>query len=187
MLVDFGTRWIFDQGQQGNECSSGFNNYKLYLNSKLQWNVDLDVDELKQKYFGAMYGPASEKMQEYYDHIRIHYQYLQHQDIDGALASVGNFPYQVVMQWLNFCEEAYDILDQALASGEISQEYYNSCMDHVITESIGAQYCLLEFHLGTISPEKATQIKRKFKEDVLRLGFTEWMQHEDINDIMKGW
>lgn len=187
MLVDFGTKWIFDQGQQGNENSTGFNDYKLYLNMKLQWNVNLDVDTLKQKYFNAMYGPASEVMQKYYDHLRIHFQFLAATDIDGRLAQVENYPYQVVKQWLDYCEEAYEILDQALATGEIDETYYNLCKDHVITESVGPRYCIIKWHSGTVSPEKLKVMKSTLKEDVLRLGFTEWSQHEDINDIMKDW
>ena len=187
MLVDFGAKWIFDQGQQGNENSTGFNDYKLYLNMKLQWNVNLDVDTLKQRYFGAMYGPASEVMQKYYDHLRIHFQFLATTDIDGKLGQADNYPYQVVQQWLGFCDEAYKILGDALESGEITEEYYKSCMDHVITESVGPRYCMIKWYDGTVSSSALKEMKRTLKEDVNRLGFTEWSQHLDINDIMKDW
>jgi hypothetical protein len=184
MFLNFGSKWIFDQGQQGNENSSGFNDYKLYLNSKLQWNVNLDVNQLQQKYFNAMYGPAASVMTDYFYSIRMHMQTLKATDIDGALSSATNFPYAVVKQWLNYVDEGYKAIE---GLKDTDPERYQVLYDHICTEGITARYLLIVYHEGSISPERLIAEKASFKEDVLRLGFTEYIQHEDINDLVKDW
>lgn len=184
LALDYGAKWIFDQGQQGNQNSSGFNDYKLYLNSKLQWNVNQNVNELEKKYFDAMYGPASDIMMEYYSAIRAHMQTIPPRDIDGSLSSAANFPYRVVKSWLNYVDAAYSAIE---GLKDTDPAYYQACYDHICAESITARYLLIVYHQSTISPEQLVKEKASFKEDVLRLNFTEYIQHKDINDLVKDW
>ena len=184
LCLDFGAKWIFDQGQQDNQNSSGFNDFKLYLNSKLQWNVDLDTDELTKKYFNAMYGPAADIMYEYFLAQRAHMQTLPPSDIEDSMTSSTNFPYNVVKQWIGYTERAYKAIE---GLKESNPEYYQLCYDHICVESITARYLLIAMHEGAISPEQLAREKASFKEDVLRLNFTEYAQHLNITDMVKDW
>ena len=182
--LNCGAKWIFDQGQQGNKNSSGFNDFKMYLNSKLQWNVNLDVTELENKYFKAMYGPASEIMKDYLQAIRLHMQTLPPSDIEVDMTTANNFTYPVVSEWLNYAEKAYEKIAEIKDS---NPDYYAQCYDHICTESITARYLLIRFYSGTISSQKLTQEKSSFKTDVLRLNFTERAQHIAISDLVSEW
>ena len=185
ILAEFGTKWIFDQGQQGNKNSSGFNDFKLYLNSKLQWNCNLDVEELTVNYFNAMYGPAAQTMREYHEHMRLHMQTVKATDIDGALASAQNYPYGTTRQWLEFVDKAY--ADLEAVKDTLDPVLYQAYKDHICTESIVARYIMITWYPDSVSPEQLQKDKRSFKEDVLRLNFTESVQHININDLVKDW
>jgi hypothetical protein len=184
LCLDFGAKWIFDQGQQDNQNGTGFNDFKQYLNSKLQWNVNLDTDELTKKYFDAMYGPASEIMFDYFLAQRAHMQTLPPSNIEDSMTTAENFPYNVVKQWLGYTERAYKAIE---GLKESDPKYYQACYDHICTESVTARYLLILFHEGTMSPERLAKEKASFKEDVIRLNFTEYSQHNNIMDMVKGW
>lgn len=185
VLLSMGAKWIFDQGQQGNENSSGFNNFKLYLNSKLQWNVNLDFNELLDKYFNAVYGPAAETMKTYFEMIRIQYQFIEPiNSVEDPQGGRDNFPFNVVNQWLDLCNQAYADLEELKTQDEDAWQVY---YDSVVTESICARYCLIEYYGQEISPEAAIAEVLAFETDVLRLGFTEYGQHADINDLITAW
>lgn len=182
--LDFGAKWIFDQGQQGNLNSTAFNDFKLYLNSKLQWNVNLDMAELEDKYFNAMYGPASDIMNEYYLAIRAHMQTLPPSEIEESMSTVENFPYNVVKQWLGFVDRAYEAIEPLKTTNPV---YYQQCYDHICTESITARYLLIKFHESSISAERLAKERASFKEDVTRLNITEYAQHQPMSDLVKDW
>lgn len=184
LCLDFGAKWIFDQGQQDNLNLTGFNNLKLYLNSKLQWNVDLDVDKLISDYFKATFGPAAEVMFNYFIAQRAHMQTLPPSEIEENMTTIENFPYNVVVQWLNFVDNAYKAIEHLKDTDAVA---YKTYYDNICEESITARYLFVIFHGGTVGDEKLEQMQSSFKEDVLRLNFTECAQHVSIDELIKNW
>ncbi len=187
VFVEMGARWIFDQGQQGNENLTGFNNFKLYLNSKLQWNVNYDYNELLDNYFSDMFGPAKDVMLQYFYSLRLHlYDVIggNMNDIESSLDSAEYFPYATVNQWLNYCDQAYKAIESLKQTDVTLWQYY---YDHICTESIMARWMLISYYPGSMDSTVLKQQKSSFKEDVYRLGFTEWSQHNDIGEKVDEW
>ncbi len=184
LCLNFGAKWIFDQGQQDNQNGTGFNNLKLYLNSKLQWNVNLDVDALIKDYFSAVFGPASDVMFNYFITQRAHMQTLPPSDIEENMTTIENFPYNVVIQWLGLVDEAYQAIDGLKETDSAAYKIY---YDNICEESITARYLFIKFHSATIGAEKLAKMKSSFKEDVIRLNFTECAQHISIDELVKNW
>lgn len=181
-VLNMGSKWIFDQGQQGNKNLTAFNNFKLYLNSKWQWNVNLDYNELYNSYFDSMYGPASATMKDFFLSLRMHLRTLKSTDVMDSFDNANNFPLGLVRQWIKYCETAYGDLEAIKTS---NPELYKVYYDNVVTESIMARHMLIKYYPGSVSPEQLKIEKSTFKEDCLRLNFTEHSQHNDINELLK--
>ena len=63
--------YIYVQGQQLNPtASTGFSLLSAYLQSKLGWDVEVDISALTDKFFAAMYGSEAENMQKYFGEWR---------------------------------------------------------------------------------------------------------------------
>ena len=49
-------------------CYPGMQHLNLYVTAKLQWDPDLDVDQLLEEYFTLFYGPARNEMREFWSY-----------------------------------------------------------------------------------------------------------------------
>lgn len=184
-LLDLGVRWMFNQGQQGNTNPTHFSRLKIYLNSKFEWNVNANYGELVQKYFDNVYGPASEKMYEYFTNMRAHMGTLQDVDMEASIADPANFPYETVYRWKTYCDEAIEII-KAQVSDPVMQEVY---CDNIITESLMPRYMIQKWYEGSIGSGsiELAEFRSAFKKDVRRVGLSEWSQHESIEQIIGEW
>lgn len=70
-------------------ANSGLNNY---IGSMLLWNPDLNVDELLDDYCTAGFGPAAEKMKDYYNLLEQQTEKLCHLVGGGYAATLSNIP-----------------------------------------------------------------------------------------------
>ncbi len=186
MLVELGVKWMFNQGQQGNENPTHFSRFKLYLNSKYEWNVNANFEEMLENYFNYMYGPAAEVMKEFFFDMRAHVNLLSDADFEGSLADEANFPYAVCKRWSDYCNEAYELIDSLKTTNSELWSMYN---DNIITESLLPRYMIIKWHDASIGmgSDALANYKKSFKEDCRRVGLTEWSQHESVEQIIGGW
>ena len=68
MFLDNGARWIYDQADS-NGHHAEFAELKCYLQSKLMWNPDSDVDLLVDRFMEGYYGAAAQKVRQYFDEL----------------------------------------------------------------------------------------------------------------------
>ncbi len=85
--------------------STGFGALKTYLTSKLRWNADLDISELTDNFFRAVYGPGGSAMKEIYD------QYLTLATLNASGYTTAN-------------GEQQDAWDQSIYSASVLNEKY---------------------------------------------------------------
>lgn len=72
-LNDCGTLVLNDQSQlQNKNGGTAWTNLKNYLNAKLRWNVNANLDELTKKFFKACYKDCSEEMYSVYIQFKAH-------------------------------------------------------------------------------------------------------------------
>ena len=174
LCLDFGAKWIFDQGQHNNNNTTGFNNFKLYLNSKLQWNVNLSVAELTANYFAAAYGEAAGKMKAYYDSISAHMQTLPPSEIEVNMTSEENFPEAKVREWLALVEEAKALLEEG------SPEYDRVCLD-----GLSAEYLYLKYYAaGDMTSSELSSARTAFISTAKALGVTRCDQTTLIGNLV---
>ncbi len=70
-------------------ANAGINNY---IGSMLLWNPDLNVDELLDDYCSAAFGPAAEKMKEYYNLLERHTETLSLQSGGSYISTLSGIP-----------------------------------------------------------------------------------------------
>jgi hypothetical protein len=68
LFLENGARWIYDQAD-GNGYHGEFAELKCYLQSKLMWNPDRDVEPLIDRFMAAYYGAAAPKVRQYFNEL----------------------------------------------------------------------------------------------------------------------
>ena len=68
MFLESGARWIYDQADS-NGHHAEFAELKCYLQSKLMWNPDRDVDALIDRFMKGYYGAAAPKVRQYFNEL----------------------------------------------------------------------------------------------------------------------
>lgn len=108
---EVGVRWIMMEGQKLNEGGApGFSALKGYLQSKLGYDVDQDVDLLIDKYFDAMYGSQSNEMKHVFNDIisfvKDNEKLCGHNiDFNANYFDASNWDYSKVLSWYNIMKE----------------------------------------------------------------------------------
>ena len=121
-----------------NGCS--LQEFKIYLRSRLMWDINFDVYELTEKFFRAYYGNAADTMLEYYEFLQLHFQMLdatglEHGDIDSrSISSSSRFSYETTLKIGEFFERALEDL------GDTEDEKY---LKHVEKESLFQKFLMM--------------------------------------------
>ena len=189
LLKDNGAIYFFDQGRHNAGSLTGFDDLKVYLNSKLMWNVDADINQLTQAFFDNYFKDASKPMMEYYQSYRSWSNYIM-----TNLGAVGNIyataekrhlPLNVLQGWLEKINEAYAAIEPLKKSNET---LYEKLENRITQESMAIRYHLIELHSASFDTATLLQMKLSFKEDVKRLGFMyscEWATFD--SDVFPKW
>ena len=131
------TSWI-DQNA-GSVAQTGYTNLKNYMDSKLMWDNDADIDALYTKYFNGMYGNASNQM---FANFMLQRELFQ-QAYEAAVADGGNIYNSNINVAKYYNEESlidlvekYELALSLVEEG--SNEYY-----HILIEMIAPYFQLL--------------------------------------------
>lgn len=174
LAKEMNAQYIFDQGRYNTSALTGFDVLKMYLNSKLAWDVDADVTALTDAFFENYFKDAAAPMRKYFDNFRSWTEYLKnYTDISGRVNTyiyeAEHWPKQVLVGWLDCIDEAY----AAIAPLERSDpQTYALLYDRILTESIAVRYHLIQFHGTTYDQTTLQEMRVAFKADADRLGFT---------------
>ncbi|MBO4343301.1 MAG: DUF4838 domain-containing protein, partial [Clostridia bacterium] len=63
-------KWLYNEACLDHEAGTAFTFLKGYLQSKLGWKTDLDVECLEKKFFAAMYGSQKDRMYSVYKDMK---------------------------------------------------------------------------------------------------------------------
>lgn len=192
---DIGISEIREQSQTGQYGgASGFQNLKAWLQSKLQWNVELDFNELLDDYFDAYFGPASEKMRQVFDETRTHIAKQKAREDkpfggrDSMFLTTANDPdywsIPLLEYWRDLCEEAIDTLEPLKMTDSAQyQTYY----DHIVMERISYVYMLATIFEDDLGDAKLAEARSTVLTDVSRLGIPLASWYTTFLDATAGW
>ena len=184
---------IWSQGQGQSREFTGFYTYKLYMTSKLEWNVNEDVNELKLRWFKGYFGEAWEPMYEWFENMQAWYSHCRTLDIPlgGTRSLYQNVateefhPRYVLENWMNYGDLALESIKELKFT---DKERYSLLEERITREKLSPLYFLIEIYGTTYSESELKKLRTTFYEDAVRTRFDnvkEW--NGTINEYVSGW
>ncbi len=169
---------IFDagQGQDGADMiPSVYSTLKVYLECKLRWDTEIDVNYYTKKYFYGVYKDAGETMYNTFLSFRSHWNDLKTRkdagdnsvpilsDFMSNMENSALWPHAVVEGWYNNMQKAQE---EIAYLEQIDKEEYDSICLILSAERLSPGYLLVQLYKDLYSSEELLKIKLTFKEDV---------------------
>lgn len=189
-LQENGTKFLFEQTDHYQETgNSSWSSVKAYVMSKLQWNKDLNMNELFDDFFANYYGEAGDTMRSIFDEQRdwmIHiYQDLGASGkISDDLLSAEYWSYPLLKEWLAKIDKAYEDI---AGLQETDPDRYQELYDRITMESLQFRYIVIGCFGTNYSAEDLLTMKNLFKHDFERLDITSYAENQDIANLWSTW
>lgn len=185
-----GAMSVFDQCQNNNAMCTSWERLKAYLNAKVSWNVNADVNALTQEFFEGYYGPAAQTMLELFYAFRVQATYQNANGYSGSRsvfhAALGN---NGKKYWpKNWIKEQIDGMSRALTEIESLQntdsELYNAYAFNIRLERVSPLYMMVQLYDGQLTDSDSALYKKTFKDDVILTGVSRVKEKGDISEIL---
>lgn len=186
---------MFDQASTSEKGAvTGWAALKVYLSSKLAWNVNADVEALTDAFFTNYFGPAAAEMRAWFENYRRHAAYIENtQNYGGSRSIFINalqekfWPKPVLDGWMAFAEAAVDDLAWLETS---DPALYRAYYDRIALERVSPMYLTVQLYSSLLTFETEAAYKNTFYEDTMRLGMThvsESFDSENISSLYESW
>ena len=178
--------YLFDQGRYNAGALTAFDMLKCYLNAKLAWDVDADYGKLINDFFENYFQDAAVPMRKYFESFRSWSEYLKENtnipgQVQTSTANKKYWPKQILVQWEGYIEEAY----KAIAPlKNTDRALHDTLYERIEKEGIAIRYHLYDLHADTYKPDERMELRQKFKEDIVRLGFTKISEGGGLVDYL---
>lgn len=181
---EYNVNYVYAQGQYGNMNATGFINLQTFLQSKLMWDVDADVDALTDGYFEHYFKEAGTAMRQYYDELRAHYAYLRTIGVDGGIYfNIQNkeyWSYALLQQWESCIEEAYIAIEQYK---QTDPQTYEKLHDRICLESIAIRHLTAMFYKGMFTDAEYSEYVAQLKADMSALNVSRYSESLGIDSL----
>ena len=184
-----GGHWFFTENASSSKQAVSFQILRQYVYSKLQWNPNLDINELIDDFMLNYYKAGAEKMREYYDYIRLYYDTKFHKkevdgEITGVLGHIG-FEYGAGYHDFNSLLQMNDILSNAVTI--VKNAGYDSfnetkLVNRIKAESLTVRYYLLNYCQKSIDDVTYVNLVEDFRKDANELEI-----FNDANKLCDAW
>lgn len=189
---------LFDQGQMNNPAQpTGWSKLKAYLNSKLSWNVNADLEQLTQNFFENYFGPAKDSMMQWFREYRLRSSMLN--DTNSKYAG-GNsiylnlvvrdfWPKQLLEKWRGYAQAALDALEPLKTSDPVQYKIYS---DNVRLERIAVDYLEIELYRSAQDENKFTTEDlalrmNEFREEALHFNLQRLSETVALDQLFGSW
>ena len=148
LLKEYDTFYFIDQGGLFDPDSPTFLAYRAYITYKLIWDVNVNVQVLKENFFANYYDDASEWLMKYLDELLL----LQRYNADkydlsstvGEEKTVAKYwPQAVLEKWLTYFEKAYEAIEKYKTT---DVDYYNALYKRVRLEELSVLYLSIQLY-----------------------------------------
>ncbi|MBQ7236444.1 MAG: DUF4838 domain-containing protein [Clostridia bacterium] len=174
LYASLGGYWFFDEGyRKAISNMTGWHMLKVYVTSKLAWDVNIDIDATVDKFFTYYYGPASQVMRDWYNEWRVHVQNLiDHQNfampssVFQVIMKREYYPSAILDRWLNKVDTAFSLIEDVKYT---DYDLYTRYYDAICLERISLNYMLIELYEEDYEKDYILKLKLDTKNDMLRL------------------
>ena len=190
-----GANIIYNEGQRWSENVTCFGKLKEYLDARAQFDVTIDYEEYKDKFFANYYGAAAPIMEEYYNQLRQWEMYLEANPDNGlgggiyeeiGLTTKPDFwPKEMLEDWLALMDKAY----KAVAYLELENPAeYAKFVKHIKIETMFPRFALCTIHETAYSKAEMLSMRAEFKKDGDELGLVDYAEHDSkFTELYKAW
>jgi hypothetical protein len=154
--------------------ATGFNNLKMYLDSKLSWDVYADYNQLIKNFFDNVYKEASPYLYEVFNDFRALSEYNRNNYADIYITSVINqgpyymlsdiWPKTLLLKWRSQFDEA---LNAIAYMKESDPEKYAVTYKYIVTERIWVDYALYKLYVDEFTPTEQQKLKLELYSDLV--------------------
>ena len=171
-LKECGVKYVWAQGQERNQ-STAFSDLKDYIDSKFQFNVNADYDQVLNDYFEYYYLDAAAEMRALFNLIQAQSAYLEENvaTISGGIYDeIGEkayWPQRLLDTMMEKIDRAYAAVEKYKTT---DPELYESLIKRIKKESIFPRYvqCIhFEAEYSNIQ-----EMRKAFRDDWNELGFS---------------
>ena len=176
-------KFLYNQCAWNSDNVTAFQGLKAYMDAKLSWNVNVDTNELIDKWFNAMFKDAAPIMKRLYQE-ETNYSLIMLSKADQLKASYLDFnadqieywDYGTLLGWLDIIDEARDAI---IGYKIVNPELYAVLKEHIDIEWISPAYALMKIYGESyLDPTLYQSIISYFKNDIYQLP-TLYL-HEDL-------
>ncbi len=184
--------WLYNLGQYDNGNSTGFSRYKAYLNAKLMWNVNADVNALTDDFFNNYFGVASADMRKFFNEYRAMTKYIYENEdktigylsLNGHTPSAKDFWFSNLNKWLGYIDNALAKAEKLSKTDATEGERVTKA---VKLESLFIRYALITYFSGNFEKEKLLTMKSEWQADATDLGVTLCGERKGLAALYEEW
>ena len=154
----------------GMENPTGFSRLKDYIDAQAMFNVNVNYNELLDKWFAAYFREAAAPMRTYYDELVAYLNMLCEEYPDEVNGNMSCNIHQAkfwekarLESWMQRINEAYANIAKYQT---LNPKLYEVLKKHITTESLFLRYSLLEFYAGTYNAEDLYNARISFRDDI---------------------
>ena len=187
-----GSYQMYSLGHQGGErgFTTGFNFLKMYLDSKLAWNVNQDYGQLINNFFDGVYKEASPHMRAIFDGFRALSEYNTQTYPDIYLSTtIYPGPYYVKKEiWPKTLLEKWrgkitDAIQAIEYLKEVDLERYEITYRYITVERIWIDYLLYELYINEYSLAEQKTLKMELYNDLVLADTREIAERKSIDTL----
>ena len=183
VVAQKGGEILYNLGQSVQQnYATGWSILKVYLESKLAWNVHADMEYYIDRFFTYYFGDAASVMRNIFNEYRAHTVYMDSVDLNESHKMLGSNITESRFWSKNLLESWNTQIDDALSEIEYLQAedkiYYKSLYNHIVGERVSFNYILVEAFGDTYSAEDLLAVKRECKQDILNVRLTKWRESD---------
>ena len=169
-----GVYYMYSQGPMDAVVPT-FQEMRIYVESKLMWDVSQDYDTLVRKFMANYFREGAQAMYQYYNLIRNRYAYYQGievANIGSIYSDIGNSNIwtEPVVSALSDCIQ--DALKAIECLRDTDEALYNKVKNRIMKENISVLFLTLTHHSSYYSNEEVAQMKADLKYYTTLFGVT---------------
>ena len=165
-----------------NYNTTGFYQLKYYLEYKLAWDTELNMEELIKDYFNHYFQDAAEPMYEYFTRFRLSlaraYNEFWWTHYDNSNFPARNLSFSELRVWQDYIDKAFDAIEYLKVA---DKDLYDKLYFRIALESICPDYMIMYLYSSKLNSVEKADIKQRLKE---RCELTNLMWADDYRNSM---
>jgi hypothetical protein len=183
-----GGTYMYNQGTWYNPNNSGFCKLRDYLGSKLMFNVNLNYEDLVDKYFKYYFGEAEPYMREFFDTVQANSRDKESTITGSVFSSTikdsSVWPEGMINSFMDLIDQSYAAIE---SHKEINTVEYEALQKHILIESLFPRFSLCTTYASSYTDSELLAMRLAFKADFTTLKNTADVEWYTIQDRYDEW